>query len=237
MKAKLFVLGVILICASVVRGGDAKAQPAFRMNELPRFDGYVGTAADMLFVLAILESDGSTGTRLWLRVGQKIGRFEIAAFDSKKEELTLKSPDAGEITIRLVDSKVLAGGNAPPLSRDTARAYALDLIGSFLSATRQEHPSRSVIVNPDLAQMPDEKRSRFIEKQSKLQKNGQFLTLYLLPDGRWGEAISGDEAKKLPASVKEKLSEEDRREINRAWALARTEALARGIPPREVPAK
>ena len=231
---KSLALSIVFLFALASVAGAVNTQHAgFHLSEVPRFDGYVGTATDMLFVLALIEPDGETANRLWRKIGQKIGRFQVTAFDAKKEELTLKRSDGLEMVIRLVDSKVLAGSHPVPLSREAARAYALDLISSFLSAARQEHPERTVIVNPELGQMPEERRSRFVKSQEKLQKNGQFLTPFLLPDGRWGEAISGDEAKKLPPSVRDNLSEEDRREINLAWAVARAEALARGIPPRE----
>jgi hypothetical protein len=80
--------------------------------------------------------------------------------------------------------------------------------------------------------MPETDRGHFLEQREKFVAHGQFLTAFVLPDGRWGRAISGDETKKLPPEIGGGLSVEDRREINQAWALAKAEATARSIAPR-----
>lgn len=212
----------------------AAARPergAFRLEEIPRFDGYVGSADEMSFALSLLGHNGEPTGRLWCKLGQKIGRFQVVAFDVKKDELSLRSPDGTTINVRLVDSAVVESALSHPFTREAARTFAFELISSYLKATREEFPDRNVLVNPPIDRIPEEKRARFVEGKQKLQESGQFLTGFILEDGRWGQALSGDEVRKMPLYVRKNLSKEDRIEINQAWALARAEALARGINP------
>ena len=154
------------------------------------------------------------------------------SFDAKTETLTLRKAGFASVNVSLPESKVRGAAVSPVMSRVEARKYALDLATSYLKSIREDQPDRSVTVNPDIALMPEDRRRQFLERQEKFRASGQFLTPFVLPDGRWGQVISSDEAKKLPPEIGGSLSADDRREINAAWALARTEALARGIPPR-----
>jgi len=114
-----------------------------------------------------------------------------------------------------------------------ARARAKEMIATFTQTIRQEHPGQSITVNPDIALMPEKEREGFLRMQEKLRANGQYLTSFRLPDGRYGRAISGDELKNtLPAALRDSLTADDVREINSAWALARAEQIGLSVPPR-----
>jgi hypothetical protein len=231
MKSKLplFLAGALMAMVPLVevaRGEGPASQP------VPRFEGYLAMGDDTRFQLALLGPDGKPASQSWLKIGQTFGGFEIASFDAKTEILKLKKPGGSEVEIGLIDGKTVESENSSIASREEARRYAMDRVALFLKSIREEQPERRVTVNPDVALMSDDQRKRFLERRERFVSNGQFLTPFLLPDGRWGEAISGDEAMKLPLRARENLSDEDRREINLAWAMARAEAIARGIPPK-----
>jgi hypothetical protein len=118
------------------------------------------------------------------------------------------------------------------VSRDAARKYALDLAAAYLKKVRDEHPNRKVTVNPDIALMPEDQRARFLARQKMVGAVGQLLIPFISADGRWGSALSTNEAGNLPPEIGAGLTDEDRREINLAWTLARAEEYARSIEPR-----
>jgi hypothetical protein len=227
---RVIVVGMLTVLAPFAISTRAEGSEA---PQVPTFEGFLTIGTDTRFTLALLGPDGKPASQSWVKVGQTFGGYEVVSFDTNAETLKVRKPGGAEIEIKLVnDSKVVDSG--PPLvrSRDEARRFAMDRVVSFLKAVREEHRDRVVRINPDVALMPEDRRRRFLEQREKLTANGQYLTPFLLPDGRWGEAISGDEANRLPPQVRAMLSAADRREINAAWALARAEAIALGVPPK-----
>ncbi len=233
MKTKLVLFAV---AAAVALHGEPAEQHG--SQTLPRFNGYMGSGSEQWFALTANNPDGSLLKQAWIKVGQEIAGFEIVSFDRKSEMLTLKNPAGNSVQLAMVDSKVRSAGEPPKLSRDDARQYAANEVATYLKKIRSEHPDRDVLVNPNLAAMPEGERQKFMQRQESFkQRTGgaQYLIPFRSADGRWGTALSVGEARNLPPPVLDSLSEDDRREFSAAYSIARAEEVARSVPPRVKP--
>ncbi len=228
-KLSLVLLAVLTVASGLF--GAPQLAP-LELSDLPKFNGYIGVGADVRFALTPVRQDGSLANLAWVKIGEKFGNYEVVSFDAKNETLKLKKTGFESVEVRLVESKVREAAAPPAVSREAARKYALELVAAYVRMVRDENPGREVTVNPALARMPEVERARIVALRKKVETSGQLVTPFLLADGRWGTALSSDEAKKLPPEILGNLSADDRREINQAWALARAEEIARGIPPK-----
>jgi hypothetical protein len=234
MKSKLTLIVMMALTTMPGLFGAANGG-GLELWDVPKFNGYMGVGDDVRFALTPIAIDRLPAVNLsWVRIGQKAGAYEVISFDPKTEVLVLKKSGFENINVHLVESKVREATAAPVVAvgRDAARKYAFDLVAAYLKKVREEHPDRKVTVDPDVALMPEDQRARFLARQKMVGAVGQLLIPFISADGRWGAALSTNEAGNLPPEIGAGLTDEDRHEINRAWTLARAEEYARSIEPR-----
>src|SRR5262245_53516930 len=101
-----YIICLFAIVCIAVRGADASKSPP-----IPRFIGYLAIGPEKWFALSL--GDAKDGGHSWVKIGQKLGEFEVASFDGKTESLTLRSSSGKDTIVKLSDRMGAHGGVAP----------------------------------------------------------------------------------------------------------------------------
>lgn len=80
--------------------------PEAKSPEVPRFSGYITNGSERWFALSLPTVDATKEQNEWLTIGQKIGVFEIKAFDIQQEALSLLNSGGERIELRVAESTV-----------------------------------------------------------------------------------------------------------------------------------